>query len=117
MSRSEPDQSDFADMIAAVKNSDLHEYVKKLTLNSCYGNLSHLQNITSILPKWEYIHTENYGGFYHIRSNEIILWVESQSKDHWSFRGTGPSDDWAAVVGISYNFTPEMELWFKLRWQ
>jgi hypothetical protein len=113
MSRSESDQSDLATTIMKLRNSSIPEYLKKMTLNSYYGNLSQVV----LFPKWEHINSM-YGNFYHIRSQEIMLWIESQPIDMWGYYGTKDDpDSWALIAGKSYTFTPEMEAWFSLRWQ
>jgi hypothetical protein len=109
MPRSEFDQSNLDTTIMKLRSSSIPEYLKKMTLNSYLPQ--------ALFSKWEHINT-TYGNFYHIRSEEIMLWIESQPIDMWGYYGTRDDpDSWALIAGKSYTFTPEMEEWFRLRWQ
>lgn len=50
---------------------------------------------------------------YQIRSGAIMNWIHEQPSNLWELVGFSNLDS----GGISYLFSSEMEVWFKLRWQ
>ena len=77
--------------------------------------------ITTNVYEWEQIGIDRYTNkwVYNVRSQDIRIWIEEQPIHMWKYYDIPFNTDLSLMVltGINYIFTPEMEVWFKLRWQ
>lgn len=75
-----------------------------------------------VMDKWEKIGIDMSTNkwVYNIRSQDIRIWIEEQPIYMWKYYDI-PFNfiDLPLMLlnGSNYIFTPEMEVWFKLRWQ
>jgi hypothetical protein len=76
--------------------------------------------ITTYVYEWEQIGIDRYTNkwVYNIRSQDIRIWIEEQPIHMWKYYDIPYNIDLplTALYGSNYIFTPEMEVWFKLRW-
>jgi hypothetical protein len=74
-----------------------------------------------VMDKWEKIGIDMSTNkwVYNIRSQDIRIWIEEQPIYMWKYYDIPFNTDLPLIVlnGSNYIFTPEMEVWFKLRWQ
>ena len=74
-----------------------------------------------VMDKWEKIGIDMSTNkwVYNIRSQDIRIWIEEQPIYMWKYYDIPFNTDLPLMIlnGSNYIFTPEMEVWFKLRWQ
>jgi hypothetical protein len=76
----------------------------------------------TIYESWDYlgIDVPTNKWVYSIKSQEINLWIEKQPIHMWKYYDVAievlSELSLKALYGTNYVFTPEMEVWFKLRW-